>query len=140
MYKTHFEDVFDFHRKFGVPISLTPTTLNPQRAQERADFMQEELDEFVSALGQEDIVKQADALVDLVYVTIGTAVQMGLPWEALWNEVQRANMEKVRGETKRGMLYDVAKPHGWRPPDLLPILKDAGYKDKPDTEYKEEFL
>ena len=39
-----------------------------------------------------------DALIDLTYVAMGTAYMMGLPWQDLWDEVQRANMSKVRAK------------------------------------------
>lgn len=34
-------------------------------------------------------------LVDLVYVSIGTAVALGLPFEKAFDEVQRSNMSKL---------------------------------------------
>jgi hypothetical protein len=43
-----------------------------------------------------DLPKIADALVDLVYVALGTAHLHRLPWEALFTEVQRANVTKER--------------------------------------------
>src|SRR3546814_5926129 len=107
--------------------------------------MQEELDEFIEAAGfnptydasggrdglnnhgVQNLAQQADALVDLVYVALGTAVMLGLPWDWLWNDVQRANMAKVRGMTKRGHAVDVTKPPGWQGPQNQRILDLAGY-------------
>jgi len=44
----------------------------------------------------------------------------------LWNEVQRANMSKVRAssesQSKRGSSLDVIKPEGWRGPDIQGVL------------------
>lgn len=41
-------------------------------------------------------------------------------WDELWNDVQRANMSKVRATdpsaSKRGSAWDVVKPIGWVPP------------------------
>lgn len=104
------EDVRAFHEKFGQLNNYEPGFLTRRKLEERARFLQEELDELLAA---PTLDLQADALVDLVYVAKGTAVMMGLPWTALWDDVQRANMAKVRGMTHRGNLVDVCKPDGW---------------------------
>lgn len=121
------EDVRDFYKKFGQPMSDKPTLVfeTPRRAYERADFMQEELDEFIRGLKTSNISEMADALIDLVYVAKGTAIEMGLPWEELWQDVQRANMAKVVGRTKRGIDTDVTKPPGWVGPKTAAILYRA---------------
>lgn len=78
-----------------------------------------------------DLEKAADALADLVYVALGTAHMMGLPFDAIWAEVQRANMTKERAESardersKRQHVFDVVKPAGWTPPDHGPALRKA---------------
>jgi predicted HAD superfamily Cof-like phosphohydrolase len=114
-------DVLAFHQKFGVPMPQEPSFLGPEAFGFRMKFMQEELNEFYDDHTAGDMLKAADALVDLVYVTLGTALMMGLPWPRLWEEVQRANMAKERaknaGESKRGTALDVIKPPGWTAPD-----------------------
>jgi predicted HAD superfamily Cof-like phosphohydrolase len=71
----------------------------------------------------------ADALVDIVYVAMGTAYMMGLPWQQLWDEVQRSNMDKVRAsdasQSKRKNSLDVVKPQGWVGPDLKRIIESV---------------
>ena len=61
---------------------------------------------------------------------MGTSVLMQLPWQSLWNEVQRANMTKVRADdesqSKRGSNLDVIKPAGWVGPDIKGVLANAG--------------
>jgi predicted HAD superfamily Cof-like phosphohydrolase len=119
-------DVLAFQQKFDVPMAPSPAFLDEEAETFRVKFMQEELDEFQEACDQLDLAKAADALVDLVYVVHGTALMMGLPWQALWAEVQRANMEKVRAtsaeQSKRRSTLDVIKPEGWRPPNHVPAL------------------
>lgn len=114
-------DVLAFHQKFGVPMPSEPSFLGPEAFGFRMKFMQEELNEFHDDHSAGDMLKAADALVDLVYVTVGTALMMGLPWPRLWAEVQRANMAKERatssGQSKRGTALDVIKPEGWKAPD-----------------------
>lgn len=120
------EDVKAFQQKFQlgdhptVPVGLDETALA-----QRIQLMQEELNEFKLASLQHDLAGQADALVDLVYVTLGTVAIMGLPWAELWDDVQRANMTKVRGVTHRGHGNDVTKPEGWVGPQTTQILLDA---------------
>jgi predicted HAD superfamily Cof-like phosphohydrolase len=140
---THFSDVKAFHQKFGLLVHEQPVHLTKRKLGERIQFLKEELDEFAEASGysltkrlgiyepdsgfEQDLAQQADALIDLVYVAIGTAVQLGLPWQELWDDVQRANMSKVRGETKRGHKVDVTKPEGWVGPMTEQILNRHGY-------------
>lgn len=122
-------DVRDLHRKFQLTVGEDgPQMLDRQKAEERHNFLEEELLEFYQAMANEDFAGMADALVDLVYVAKGTAVMMGLPWEELWDDVQRANMAKRRGVTERGHDEDLVKPEGWKPPQTEMILKANGWK------------
>jgi predicted HAD superfamily Cof-like phosphohydrolase len=152
-----FQDVRDFHQKFELLCFDNPARLTKRKLVERIEFMQEELNEFIEGCGlvtmensdspgipvlsyeddgEQDLAKQADALVDLVYVALGTASMMGLPWDWLWDDVQRANMAKVRGMTKRGHAVDVTKPPGWQGPQTERILELAGYQQ--DSEERDD--
>lgn len=63
-----------------------------------------------------------DALIDLVYVALGTAYLHRFPFNEGWARVQEANMRKVRAnkksDSKRRTTHDVVKPPGWRSPEL----------------------
>ena len=112
------DDVADFHNHMlEITSPSSPTLLSQEFCMERFRFMTEELDEFIEASMQGDIVGIADALADIIYVALGTAYQMGLPFQAIWDHVHRANMRKVRGETKRGYDLDAQKPEGWVSPE-----------------------
>ena len=115
------QDVKDFQTKFEIPMPETPTFLNYDEYLFRTNFMYEELAEFEQSNTDKDMEGAADALVDLVYVVHGTALMMGIPWEKIWNEVQRANMTKVRAtsaeQSKRDTALDVIKPSGWVGPN-----------------------
>lgn len=128
----HF-DVWCFNCKFDLPRPKTPQLLDSYTFHFREGFLREELDEFYTAHQHADLAGAADALVDLVYVALGTAIMMGLPWQALWDEVQRANMSKVRAasaeDSKRGSTLDVVKPPGWVAPDISAVLRRAGVVD-----------
>lgn len=151
---TYFDDVGEFHRKFDLPSEADPqppAPLTPDVLSYRIAFMLEELAEFCESQGVKTIAGQlrsvmdlvrdmkveastagladgGDALVDLVYVALGTAHLMRLPFNEMWDEVQRANLAKERairgGDTrsKRGHDLDVVKPAGWRGPEHWPIL------------------
>jgi len=121
------KDVFDFHGKFLVPMATTPSFLDPESLEFRIKFLREEVEEFAVACAEGDLRNAADALVDLVYVALGTALMMGLPWRRLWDRVQIKNMAKRRAkddgsDSKRGSPLDVIKPPHWTPPDHTPDL------------------
>jgi len=132
MTMSNFSDVQLFHRKFRLEMSTTPSLLPPDLLEFRNTFMSEELEEFIKAHSKGDLAGAADALIDLVYVAMGTAALMGLPWEPLWREVQEANMRKVKvprpgaDPTQRGGIYDVVKPPSWEPPDIARVLAEHG--------------
>jgi predicted HAD superfamily Cof-like phosphohydrolase len=71
--------------------------------------------------------QQLDALVDLVYVALGTAVIQGFDFEEAWRRVHAANMLKTKysktNPGKRNSRYDVVKPVGWVRPDLSDLVK-----------------
>lgn len=124
--RRNFDDVLDMHRAHGLPVGDRPALLEPGDHAFRRGFLQEELEELDAAYEAGDLAAAADALVDLVVVALGTAVWMGLPWQALWDEVHRANMAKERGQ-KEGRKHsrdaiDLIKPPGWRAPDVEGVL------------------
>lgn len=125
---TNFQDVRQFHLKFGLHEQRLPAPgfLPPDLHEFRAKFIQEELDEFNEAYAAGDLAKAFDALIDMTYVILGTADLMNLPWQDGWQAVQFANMSKVRAqsvsESLRGSTYDVVKPRGWKPPDIEGVL------------------
>jgi Phosphoribosyl-ATP pyrophosphohydrolase len=124
---SHQTDVAKFQQKFGHLSGLVPRHLTHRKLLERIQCMQEELNEFTKGAVNQDLEEQADALIDLVYFAIGTGNMLGLPWQALWNDVQRANMSKQAGMGKRGHQVDCIKPQGWVGPQTGWILAAHGY-------------
>lgn len=134
------EDVAEFHEKFGLLYGGPPRVLLGEIAEFRKKFLEEELDEYRKATYQGQyavalsemmsghpagnvaafLEHQLDALVDLVYVAIGTAQLQGFNFREAWRRVHEANMQKVRAErasdSKRGTAFDVVKPAGWLAP------------------------
>lgn len=125
----------DFHEKYQLAYDGPPRQLPAGLQGFRTKFMQEELDEYKEAVESGDLEKQFDALVDLVYVAVGTAYLQGFPFNAGFDMVQIANMSKVRAlreeDSKRGSTYDVVKPEGWKAPELG-LLIGAFHEKKMD--------
>lgn len=74
----------------------------------------------------EHFVGVGDALVDLSYFIAGMGLEMGLPMDRMWDEVQRANMDKFPGGVAlRRPDGKVVKPEGWKPPDHAGIIRQV---------------
>lgn len=123
---------------FGLPVARSaaggqkPELLSVELYAYRLKFMKEELAEFMTADGEKDLAGMADALVDLVWVALGTAHYLGIPFDHVWEEVRRANMAKrrwrdgdpvkPRAEHLKNMGPEIVKPLGWQPPDIDAVL------------------
>jgi predicted HAD superfamily Cof-like phosphohydrolase len=134
-YEHDISSVGHFHEKFNLD-NVTHRDPGPREVSEelldfREKFMEEELREFKEARTRGDIAGMADALVDLSYVTLGTAHVMGFPWQELFFTVQKANMAKERAmraeQSSRGSTFDVIKPVGWQAPDIKGVLRRHGW-------------
>jgi predicted HAD superfamily Cof-like phosphohydrolase len=118
--------VAEFNREVvALPIPKTPQVLGKQRRTWANAALQEELKEFNDAADAGDVLEAADALIDLVYFALGRLVEMGVPATAVMDEVQRANMDKERGELSKrpgSMGHDAVKPACWQAPDHAWLL------------------
>lgn len=115
-------DVFrrtaEFNREVcGIVTPSTPTRLNPDRKGWTLAALHEEIQEFEEA---QTLVDEVDALIDLIYFAAGRMQEMGVDGSLAFNEVQHANMRKVRGELSKrpgSQGYDAIKPSGWVGPN-----------------------
>lgn len=105
-----------FHVALGLPTAEAPRLLAPRRARQRSKWMREELQEFESAA---TIAQQADAMVDLMYLAIGTLVELGVPPGRVFELVHTANMGKrwPDGTSRLDAEGKVLKPPTWSSPD-----------------------
>lgn len=123
-----FKQVGEFRHKMALPVGDTPQLLEANQRSYFARFILEELSEYLKACEEGTLVDAADALVDLVYVTLGCAHAMGLPFDQLFAVVHKANMQKVPANeyvrSLRGSQYDVVKPIDWVAPEaeMLNVL------------------
>lgn len=113
-----YEEVKKFQKAFGHPYSNKPTLLTYERALKRYRWMLEEINEFLEASKNQDIVEQADAMIDTMYFALGTLVEMGVKPDKLFYIVQEANMSKLfsDGKPHYNEMGKVIKPDGWQDP------------------------
>ena len=125
------QDIKDFHEKFQLTYIGPPRELPDELAKFRKAFMEEELDEYIDS---RYLPGKLDALVDLMYVVLGTAYLHGFPFEEAWRRVHEANMKKVRAQSSRSK-FDVIKPEGWTPPALSDLCYGRQEDLFPDPDY-----
>lgn len=144
------KDIEDFHKKFGIAYEGKPRALPEDLRLFRTNFKEEELGEYAShgyqlavkLSGNPNVVfdradithhieEQLDALVDLLYVALGTVHLQGFGpiFDEAWRRVHERNMAKVRAQadasdSKRGSSFDVVKPPGWFPPKHTDLVED----------------
>jgi len=113
------EDVQEFHELFGIPIGTTDLQ-ELDRADMRFSLITEEVEELEVAMEDEDAEEILDALVDICYVAMGFAVEMGYDFDEAWDRVHAANMAKLGPDGKPIYREDgkVLKPDYWEPPLL----------------------
>lgn len=131
----------EFHDLLGHPNRRVPTGTIPDRERNlRLRLIREELGELLDAMDAEDPVEIADALADLTYVVVGTAVTYGIPFDEVFAEVHRSNMTKV--DPTLGPLFDEhgkgLKPPSWSPPELYGILVAHGWEGNEAERIAEE--
>ncbi len=119
--------VEEFLTKFRMPLPDEPTLHDFALAFHRLGLIAEELIEYEEALvlafqatTEEErthyLEQMVDALGDIIYSTVGTALIHGFDIVSAMMEIHRANMAKERGVGKRGHECDVIKPEGWQGP------------------------
>lgn len=110
-----------------VPESGPPRTLPAAASKFRVELLLEEVREYLDADTAGDVVEIADALADIIYIVVGTAVAHRIPLDRVWREVQRSNMAKVHqhGEIVRSDTGKILKPDGWVGPAVAAIIDDA---------------
>lgn len=122
-----YNDVKEFHKAFGQRIGIKPEFPSKEERLLRKKLIDEEFDELMEAEENNDFVEVADALADIIYIALGTAVSYGIPLDKVFDEVHRSNMAKlVDGKVHRRADGKIQKPEGWTAPNISDIL----YKDK----------
>lgn len=147
-------DVRQFMAAFNQPLPATPQWPDQETMDLRVRLVAEEFCEWLRDSGYEvhlqidrerghklvyvldrapgtaSLPKSADALIDLLYVTIGSLLAMGIDMWPLWKAVQQANMAKIGGPVVNGKQL---KPMGWKPPAIDALLREQGWKGESDV-------
>lgn len=89
------QQVKEFHDLFGVPVLDKPQLPVQERLHLRAKLIDEEAEETINALINNDIIEAADGMADLCYVVFGTALELGIDLQKVFDEVHRSNMTKA---------------------------------------------
>jgi predicted HAD superfamily Cof-like phosphohydrolase len=116
--------VTEFHQKYGAPIRSMPAQISVKDRLRRARLICSEAAEFLEAADKGDFVEMVDALADILVVTYGAAIEMGVDLEPVFAEVHRSNMSKDGGMDAGGKIL---KGPGFTPPDILGELVKQGY-------------
>ena len=121
-----FTEIEEFLRKMKIKQAASPRLLDDAVMKKRYNHMIEEINEFAHSNAMSDLDQCVDALVDVVYVALGTAAMMGLNedhFEDCFERVHLANMEKKAVKEEGGHKFGVVKPEGWEAPNFKGILE-----------------
>jgi predicted HAD superfamily Cof-like phosphohydrolase len=110
-----FEMVRHFHAVAGVPVANVPSALSPARLSARVQWLREEVNELESA---STLVDQVDAAVDVLYLALGTLVEMGVELTEPFKLVHESNIAKAwpDGRFRQTATGKIIKPDGWQSP------------------------
>ncbi len=122
----------EFHRAYGLVINEEPVDFDYSTHERlaplwmlRKNLCEEEWQEFIYALRSDSLVNLADAICDLVYVLVGTAVSFGIPFDHCFTEVHRSNMSKLGADGKpvvRESDGKILKGENYSPPNLKRVI------------------
>jgi predicted HAD superfamily Cof-like phosphohydrolase len=115
-------DVKRFHKEAGIRCSDIPSLPPHDERMLRVSLLVEELIEYLEAEKNDDLVEIADGLIDICYIAIGTCIAYGIPFDMVWDEVQKTNMAKLAGGSNIRVDGKIIKPKGWEPPNIKKIL------------------
>ena len=126
--QTMTEAVKQFHDVYNVISQEIPQLPDNEVRRLRKSLITEEFTEYLIGEKNNNIVEIADALADLLYVTLGTAISYGIPIDAVFAEVQRSNLSKLGEDGKPLYRADgkVLKGPGFFQPDIAKVLREHG--------------
>ena len=116
---------FRDQEKFMRACDQTVDEFNQKQFGLYVDLIDEEFKELKEAINNNNSVETLDALIDILFVTIGAIHSAGFDAEGAWREVMNTNFAKIGNDGKVRKREDgkVLKPVGWTPPNLTPFLE-----------------
>lgn len=122
------ELVAEFQVATDQVVNLEPSLITPKEYNLRYELMQEENKEYFTAAMQKDKVELLDAVVDKMYILLGTINSHGMQgiFTEAFNRVHENNMEKVGpdGKVKRNEQGKILKPTGFKAVKLTDLIQD----------------
>lgn len=138
---TNADLVAEFHRAVGDDTPQGPEIPGLATLDLRESLIEEECREVGEEFGRlrgrltgalpvsiDALAPLAHELADLLYVTYGTFVALGLPADAIFEEVHRANLAKSAGLRRPDGKQ--LKPAGWSPANVLGVVRSADRRAK----------
>ena len=111
-------NLIEFNEAFGIEFPNKPLLVDAKTQELRVNLLLEELEEYRVANTKGDITEVLDAIGDMLYIVIGTAVQHGMQniLEEAFRVIHTSNMSKL-DEDKKPIIngdkhYDPRKPIG----------------------------
>lgn len=136
--KKQLQQLWDFQSAYKSTRNTKPTLITTDEAQLRYRLGKEELDEYLEACNNNDLIEVADALADQLYILLGTMVAHGMKdvIEDIFDDVHRSNMSKLGPDGKPIYREDgkILKGPNFSPPNISKYLSDNGQLEIPFNE------
>lgn len=136
--KKQLQQLWDFQSAYNSTRNTKPTLITTDEAQLRYRLGKEELDEYLEACNNNDLIEVADALADQLYILLGTMVAHGMKdvIEDIFDDVHRSNMSKLGPDGKPIYREDgkILKGPNFSPPNISKYLSDTGQLEIPFNE------
>ncbi len=124
------DSVKAFHALYECPDDTTIGTtvgavhMSDERLKLRLDLIEEEALELKEAIASRDEVEMADALGDIIYVTVGFALELGVDLGEVVAEIQASNLTKPDedGSVIRREDGKILKGPNYVKPDIKSVL------------------
>lgn len=117
--------VREFNKTFDIHTNKKPSLLDKESYTLRYNLLKEELDEYLEACKNEDLVEVCDAIVDLMYILNGFILAHGISDVVfdMFEEVHNSNMSKLEnGKVLRRTDGKIMKGSEYFKPNLKQFL------------------
>lgn len=118
--------VEEFHTKFKQEQGIKPKLLSKKESVLRHALGNEELNEYLEAAANDDLIEIVDALTDQLYILFGTICKHGLQnhIEKAFELVHINNMAKLDSNGEPILRSDgkILKPEGFKKVELKDVL------------------
>jgi predicted HAD superfamily Cof-like phosphohydrolase len=120
------KSVEEFHIKFKQTNGSSPCMISEKEAELRHKIMVEEVDEYMEAVKENDLIGIADALGDQLYILCGTILKHGMQdvIEKVFDEIHASNLSKLDENGEPVLREDgkIIKGPYYHPPDIMGII------------------